>query len=492
MITEKKYEIKTSKKNEKWLISKGYKFNTGETITINTKDLPRGSHKIIMVKCDVCSNEKEISFQKYIKNISNGGFYACSPKCAQDKVKATTKEKYGKEYYIQTEEYKIRYEKTCLEKYGVIHHTKNENIKEKQKETMLEKYGVEHYTQTEKYKENYKKQMLEKYGVENSFQSEIIKEKSKQTMIKKYGVEYFTQSNEWFPHSGITSISKNEKEIETFIIKNYSDKVITSDRKTIKPYELDILLPKLNLTFEFNGLYWHNELNKFNNYHKMKTDLCLEKGIQLIHIWEDDWNYKKEIVKSMILNKLGKTPNKIFARKTVIKEITDNKLIKDFLNKNHIQGFIGSSIKLALFYENELVSLMTFGKKRKMMNSKSKEGEYELLRFCNKLNTNVVGGASKLFKHFIKNYNYSEITTYADRSHSQGNLYEKLGFEFISITKPNYYYILNKKRHHRFNFRKDVLVKNGFDENKSEHEIMLERKIYRIYNVGNLKYRFNI
>ena len=113
-----------------------------------------------------------------------------------------------------------------------------------------------------------------------------------------------------------------------------------------------------------------------------------------------------------------------------------------------------------------------------------------MLRFCNKLNTNIIGGASKLFKHFVENYKSKEITTYADRSISQGRLYETLGFKFIKKTEPNYYYIIDGIRHHRFNFRKDVLVKQGYDPNKTEHEIMLERNIYRIYDSGNLKFKY--
>jgi hypothetical protein len=217
--------------------------------------------------------------------------------------------------------------------------------------------------------------------------------------------------------------------------------------------------------------------------------LCIEKNIQLIHIWEDDWIFKNEIVKSMVLNKLGKTTNKIYARNCEIKEL-NNKLVKEFLDTNHIQGFSTSSIKVGLYYENELVSLMTFGKKRKFMNLKSEEGEFELLRFCNKLNTNVIGGASRLFSYFIKNYSFTEITTYADRSHSNGNLYKQLGFDFVGKTKPNYYYIINNKRKYRFGFRKDILVKEGFDPNKTECEIMLDRGIYKIFNSGNLKYIF--
>ena len=113
-----------------------------------------------------------------------------------------------------------------------------------------------------------------------------------------------------------------------------------------------------------------------------------------------------------------------------------------------------------------------------------------MLRFCNKLNTNIIGGASKLFKYFIKNYKFENIFTYADKSHSNGKLYEILGFIYLHTSKPNYYYVIDDIRHHRFNFRKDILIKEGYDANKTEHQIMLERKIYRIYNSGNLKYIF--
>ena len=276
-----------------------------------------------------------------------------------------------------------------------------------------------------------------------------------------------------------------------FIKNNYKGEILFNNKSIINPYEIDIYIPELKLAFEFNGLYWHNEEHRENNYHLNKTELCEKQGIQLIQIFEDDWLYKQNIIKSIVLNKLNKTINKIFARKTEIKEVYDNKLISEFLDKNHIQGFVGSKVKLGLFYEDELVSLMTFGNRRVAMGKKAtNDGEYELLRFCNKLRTNIIGGASKLFKYFIKNYNPEEITTYADRSISQGQLYKTLGFTFNGKTEPNYYYIIDGIRHHRFNFRKDKLVKEGFDSNKTEHEIMLDRNIYRIYDSGNLKYNY--
>lgn len=282
-----------------------------------------------------------------------------------------------------------------------------------------------------------------------------------------------------------------QNDVFNFISEHYPN-VLSSDRNILNGKEIDIYIPELKLGFEFNGLYWHSEIYKDRMYHLNKSKECQKLGINLFHIWEDDWLYKQDIVKSMILNKLGKTTIKIFARKCQIKEITDNQLIRKFLDKNHIQGFVGSKIKLGLFYKDELVSLMTFGNLRKSLGQKSQEGSYEMLRFCNKLNTNIVGGASKLFKHFIKNNDVKEVISYSDSSRSEGNLYVTLGFKMIHETEPNYHWIVDGFRKHRFNFRKDKLVEQGSDPRKTEIEIMNDKGFYRIFDCGSKKWNFKI
>jgi hypothetical protein len=462
----------------------------------------------------------------------------------KNKGKKTSLEKYGVDNPSKSQVIKDKIKKSFLEKYGVENigfldvikkdisqkvNEKMEDIKISRKKSLKEKYNVQNVSQLNWVKDKVKQTNLNKIGVTTALlldinRKKLIKQKilnwkydklldvnlididlKNKLIIGKcqnnhiYKINYKTYYNRMLSNTTICDIcnpiskqtSGKEIQLLQFIESIYDNKIITNSKNIIKPYELDIYLPNLKLAFEFNGLYWHNELNKENNYHKNKTDLCLEKGIQLIHIYEDDWLYKQDIIKSMILNKLSITPNKIFARKTEIRVITDNKLIKNFLDKNHLQGFVGAKIKIGLFYNDELVSLMTFGRLRKNMNSKSKDDNtYEMLRFCNKLNTNVIGGASKLFKFFIKNYKPKEIISYADRSHSNGNLYKQLEFKLDCITEPNYYYIIDGIKNYRFNFRKDLLVKQGYDINKTEHQIMLERKIYRIFNSGNLKFIF--
>ena len=134
---------------------------------------------------------------------------------------------------------------------------------------------------------------------------------------------------------------------------------------------------------------------------------------------------------------------------------------------------------------------MTFGSLRKSLGQKSQINSYELLRFCNKKNISIVGGASKIFKYFLNKWKPNEIISYSDNSRSNGNLYEKLCFNLISETEPNYYWIIDGVRRHRFNFRKDRLVKLGYDSQKTEIQIMTELGYSRIFDCGSKKWIFS-
>ncbi len=231
------------------------------------------------------------------------------------------------------------------------------------------------------------------------------------------------------------SVSVHELEICSFLDMN-NIKYIQSDRSILGGKELDIYIPSHNLAIEFNGIYWHSEgMGKLKNYHLNKTKGCYDKNIQLLHIFENEWidPTKQSIWKSIILNKLGICSRKIFTRKCQINEV-DNKTTKQFLLNNHLQGHTSSSVNIGLYYENELVSLMTFGKSRY-----NKNYQYELIRFCNKLNTLVIGGDSKIFKYFNKTHNPESIISYTDMRYSNGALYETLGFNRLKNSTPNYF-----------------------------------------------------
>lgn len=261
--------------------------------------------------------------------------------------------------------------------------------------------------------------------------------------------------------------------------------------------EVDILLPDYNIALEYNGVLWHSFGTTFPNtahrekdkkhYHLLKYNLCQQNNIQLITIFENEWKNNKDLVKSIILSKLGITSNRIYARKCEIRQI-DSKVKSIFLNNNHIQGNCQSFLNIGLYYNDELVSLMTFSNRK--MGKNNATNITELARFCNKKDTTVIGGFSKLLKcgmSLIKR----DIISYCDIRYSKGDIYLNNGFTLARQTPPNYFYI---KRGQicgsRVKYQKHKLSKmiQIFDNNLTERENMYNNKYRRIYDCGNYVY----
>ncbi|QXO06380.1 hypothetical protein [Campylobacter phage CJLB-14] len=461
-----------------------------------------------------------------------------------DKHKETIKEKYNVENVSQIPEVndKIRNTKantdyteinnkrkeTNLSKYNTEYATQSEVVKNKTVETNLKKYGVICNSQTKEFKEAVSKTWASKSAKELA----ELSEKRKQTNLEIYGNECgashitkwsdlnkdFIEENfindslfnkeafmSYFNISDVTAVKYKKKfnisapnkscrsQIQSKIAKSLEvDNLVVNSRSIISPYELDIFLPDYNLAIEYDGLFFHSRgLHKhkmFNTpdydkkYHLKKTEMCEALGIQLFHIFESD---DLDIWFSMINNKLGLN-KKIYARKCIIKELSYNEVV-DFLNENHLQKSTVSKINLGLFYNNELVEVMTFGKPRF-----NKNYEYELIRLCTLKYCSVIGGASKLFKYFLDNYKPKSIVSYANRRFSKGSIYKTLGFEFVENTEPNYFYFKDLKLLARHQFQKHKLKEKLeiFDPSLSESANMMLNGYRIIYDCGNMKFQW--
>jgi len=460
--------------------------------------------------CKTCSNPT------HIKNSFNKGFSKyCTVACMN--------RNYDRKENIKNQFLKI---------HNVESHNQLESIKKQKIKTLQSNFGVDNPMQSDVVKNKFKKLLVNKYGVSNPMHiSNVINNKKKNIIalseknikrtLSRIPNNYLVIEKKYLDNWVIAHNDHNfeinsnllcsrlglEKEICTVcnpinskssihleiseFLKSIDVSFSENNRVQIKPLEIDFYLSEYNLGIELNGLFWHSDVYKNDNYHLNKTIIANNKNIKLLHIFEDEWINNKLIIMSMIKNKVGLIKNKIYARKCYIKEIT-SKESNNFLEKNHLQGSINSSIKLGLFNNDQLVSVMTFGKKRKVLGSISKIDSFELYRFCNKLDLIVVGGASKLLKFFIKNYNPKEILTYANKRYSNGDIYEKLNFSYISDTKPNYWYVRGNKRLHRYNFRKDILIKSGYNKNDTEKNIMKENGYLRIYDCGSMKFTMNL
>lgn len=271
-----------------------------------------------------------------------------------------------------------------------------------------------------------------------------------------------------------TESSKGEldvlKTIKKFLEKNdilLSNQRLIKNSKTGRNFELDIYIPEKNIAIEFNGLYWHSDGMVSKDYHIMKTDECFKKGIQLIHIFEDEWNTKKEIVKSIIKNKICYNKEKfkkvIDISKCIINEIPLSDKIM-FLNENHIFGDDKSIIKIGCYYKKELVSIMTFDLKN------TETISWKLSRFTNKLNYKIGNAEFFLLDYFKNNFRWNEIFGYSDLRFSFGNFYKKLGFNFLCKNEPTEFFVHDGLRIKNSDYFGDT------------------NKIQRIWDCGSLKF----
>lgn len=431
-----------------------------------------------------CSCGERTTFNKNWK----GGYRdSCSQKCAQsksstkEKRRLTNIEKYGVDNAAKSDVIKKKTEETNIGRYGHKSSFMNVGVRDKWKKSIMDKYGVDHYFKTDEFKLKAKTYYLEKWGVEHQLDVDEIKEKIKNTCLRRYGVS--TYLNTEHSRSSIKKYNRSSYEKEICVWLDSIDvSYFINDRKILKPLSIDIYIPDYKLAIEFNGLYWHSELYKEKNYHLNKTIGCVENDIQLIHVWEDDWLSRKDVIKSIILNKTNKISNRIYARSCEIC-VVNNKDTSIFLNENHVQGYTRFSDSFGLYNNDILVSLMCFG-----WRSTNGKREYELIRFCNKMNTNVIGSASKIFKYFIKNSDIDEVISYADISMFTGDLYKTLGFSYIRRSAVNYWWVVKGVRKHRFNYNKAKLVKEGYDPLMTEVEIMHSIGNYRIFGCGQDKW----
>lgn len=458
----------------------------------------------------------------------------------KDSIATTKLERYGSASYNNREQSQL----TCLEKYGVKNAALNSDISDSISATCMARYNAPSPLQSAMVKDKIKYTLQTRYGVTSAYASPTIRAKSTATILEKYGVtnpsfipevkqkiklklrsmlydritytykskviplftkdEYVAGINyPWqcatcntilekpilngivprcttcFPYS----VSMFEVDVREFLSSIYDGEIIENTRSIITPHELDLYIPEKQFAIECNGVYRHTEITgaKDSKYHLSKSQKTADLGISLFHISDVLWNDKQDIVKSVIMHKLGLSTS-LFARKCNIQKITDKNVVYDFLTNNHIQGFANYSAALGLYIDDSLCAVMTFGKPRY-----TQKYEWELIRFCNKLGHSVVGGASKLLSHFISGHKDDSIISYADNSYGISKFYSTIGFTMSHITNPGYAYYKNGQLFNRLQFQKHKLqsLLPIYNSALTEWENMQNNGYDRIWDCGN-------
>lgn len=459
---------------------------------------------------EIVAKRKQTNLLKY------GVGSALQNKTVKEKMMNTNQTRYGGNSSLSSKEIREKAKATNLERYGTEVPSQNAEIKQKVKDTCIARYGSDY---SKEFHKRCIKALKDKYGVEvnSAFGVPSVREKIQQSFQERYNrlapnqtysdevydilqnkdklLEFIRNSenktvSKMSKQLNITtctlykyinlyelgdeidhSVSESSYEIEIKEILNKMGVEFKKDRTIIPPYEIDLYNDDLKIGIEFNGNFWHSEIYAKKNYHLEKSELAEKKGVFLYHIFEYEWNdeRKQPIILSQLQNLIGINDNKVFARNCEIKNVSPS-VANEFLENNHLQGKDISTIRLGLYHNGELVSLMTFCKPRF-----NKDYQWELSRFCNKCGYSVVGGASKLFKAFCKETE-GTIISYSNIAKTKGTLYEKLGFKLDHLSTPNYVW---------WNTRNGELKTRYECQMKNESQIMQSQSFVRIYDCGN-------
>ena len=405
------------------------------------------------------------------------------------------------------------------------------SLNQKAKRTIKQRYDVDNVSQLPDHAQKVKDTLMKNYGVDNYFFSDEWNLRQQQKQLNRIesmldsiaeiidisSADFDLQSAYDNPNDRVTFKCKSCESIETiptetlkyrlrnmqtpcgscsgiigkssyaesqiadWIEQHYQGTVIRNDRTMIAPYELDILLPDLKIAIEYCGLYWHNDQRINKKYHRNKFLKCQQQGYQLITIFEDEWIHKCDIVKQRLLVKLriAKHLKRIWARQCQVRSISASDA-REFVESSHIQGYANSNKKYGLYHHDRLVAVMTFANS----NISKKQTGWELSRFCVKPGYVIPGAAGKLFTHFLKQEDPSQVVTFSDLRWNTGNVYEQIGFRYQGFSGINYWYIQGNRRLHRFLLRKQ----KSDPQNLTETELRRSQGWLRIWDCGNAKY----
>ena len=427
-------------------------------------------------------------------------YYSCrKPKTVSTKISAETKqEKYGSSTYNNREQAV----NTCLEKYGVDNPAKVDVFMKNAYQTKVDKYGIDnsnnwvkgHETRIDNFgslEESYRittlhrqETLLDEYGVDNIAKLDETKEKIKtstrNTFQEKYGVECYWLLPDAKRSNGSKNSSYNISFEQLLLFNNIDFEREVTVGKFIYDFKVGNYLIEINPAATHN-ITWspYSDTGIDKKYHKNKSDNAIEHGYRCIHVWE--WDDYDKIINQLLLPK-----TKIYARNCVIRNVELHEA-KEFINKNHLQGYARDLIRIGLYYNNELVSIMTFGKPRYSLTA-----DYELIRYCS--SCTVIGGAEKIFKYFVKTYNPEFVVSYCDTAKFAGNVYNKLGFDHITSTLSHHWFNFKTKQH----ILDSLLRKRGFDQlfntdfgkGTSNSDLMIQHGFVEVVDSGQTTYMY--
>lgn len=375
---------------------------------------------------------------------------------------------------------------TCSSKCRGIYRKQNgisKAVYEKASATNAERYGVNNPGQVEEFREKRDDAIEAKYGVRHALQNPDLLKKMSNTVKEHFGVDWVFLTEE-ANRDNRERISKINTKFQSAL---KSAGIVADLEKYLGTKFFDLVIEDQKIVIEIDPTYTHNCIgNHWNShgldprYHIDKTNLARSNGYRCIHIW--DWDDKDKIIQSLDVS------TTYYARKLDCKQVSKKEAV-EFTKKYHIQGSCnGQNVCFGLFDGDDMIQIMTFGNPRY-----AKSYQYELLRLCTRFGCKVIGGPSKLFKHFIQEYHPESVISYCDLSKFSGYVYENMGMTLNHYSPPSK--IWSKNRQH---VTDNLLRQRGYDQlfntsygkGTSNEQLMLDHHWLPVYDCGQAVYSY--
>jgi len=481
--------------------------------------------------------------------IRYGVDHICQSAHIKRKIKQTFQKKYGVDHPMRCADIRDKIKQTNLHRYCVENAFQVKEFQDKSKQTNKERYGVENVAQSCAIKSKVRQTNLQRYGAGCSLLNPAVNRKARQTCLERYGAEHHEQQDKSQQQILVT---KDEDLFERFLISvqeimqrkptsfevakmlNYSHAYVcallkrldfykyverfrsqpeielcslfptdyTNIKNAVKGHELDLYYPEQKLAIEFNGLFWHSSPRLEQNYHYNKYLACQESGIRLIQIFEDEWEFTRDIVVDKLSHIFGGSADKpvVGARKCAVQSVEPS-IARGFMVKNHIQGFCRGR-HIGLFYADMPVAVVTVNKSQLSREGSSPQEGLEISRFATDITKSVPGAFTKLVNYLLTMTN--RLYSYADLRwvDPNNNIYLNHGFQSYGIVEPAYWYWTDMvhvgfdtgRRYYRFNFTKKKIRQNFGEFLPPESRDWTEKEMteclgwYRIYDAGKISY----
>ena len=234
------------------------------------------------------------------------------------------------------------------------------------------------------------------------------------------------------------------------------------------------------VAIEYHGLYFHSRCGSMG-VDAAKRHAAIRDGYTVLSVYADEWEGRKQAVKSLIANRIGKSvKNRVRPHDCEVAYLSPSNA-RTFHEANHYDGFVGAKWHVAVKYGGVVVACMSIGTPTRQAGR-----ELQIHRMSSDGSCAVMGVWSFLLKRWAHDCNInSVVSTFSDNRLSEGNVYQRVGMTHVGDVAPDYYWVKGNRRFHKSALRKtDAEKLTG----KTEEALRIAQGYRKLWDHGKRKW----